>query len=292
MQSAETLTNLQKFLTLLDPSLHLEEMLTNVARQLVEMFEVDHSGVLFFGYDDIQGEVIAEYPPQGAVGLKLSLLDYPLVDQLKAELKPIAVFDAQNDPIMGNVQATMRLLGIQSILIIPLIVKNHLIGGLGLDAMREPRHFSQAEIELCQVIGRQIAVAVDYARALEAAEESQRQAQTLRRVNRVLSETLNLDQILPLILEQLEQVIPSDGSSIYLLIEGGIQVKAWRGEYSPYKAQEIISVDELWGISEVVRRKVPVFVSNVEQQPGWKFVTDGPIKSWLGIPLIVDIISI
>lgn len=286
MQSAETLTDLQKFLTLLDPSLRLEEMLTNVARQLVEMFEVDHSGVLFFGYDDIQGEVIAEYPPQGAVGLKLSLLDYPLVDQLKAELKPIAVFDAQNDPIMGNVQATMRLLGIQSILIIPLIVKNHLIGGLGLDAMREPRHFSQAEIELCQVIGRQIAVAVDYTRALEAAEESQRQAQTLRRVNRVLSETLNLDQILPLILEQLELVIPSDGSSIYLLIEGGIQVKAWRGEYSPYKVQEIIAVDELWGIAEVVRRKVPIFVPDVEQQPDWKFVTDGPIKSWLGIPLI------
>ena len=78
MQSAETVANLQKFLSLLDPSLHLEEMLTNVARQLVEMFKVDHSGVLFFGYDDVEGEVVAEYPDHGAVGLRLSLIGYPL----------------------------------------------------------------------------------------------------------------------------------------------------------------------------------------------------------------------
>ncbi len=57
-----TLDQLQKFLTLLNPSLNLNDMLTNVARQLVEMFEVDHSGVLFFGETDIEGLVIAEYP--------------------------------------------------------------------------------------------------------------------------------------------------------------------------------------------------------------------------------------
>jgi GAF domain-containing protein len=288
MQSVETLANLQKFLTLLDPSLHLEEMLTNVARQLVEMFGVDHSGVLFFGFDDIEGEVVAEYPAYGVVGVKLSLIDYPLVDQLKVEQKPIAVLEAQRDPIMGNVRANMRNLGIQSILIIPLVVRDRLIGGLGLDAIQAPRNFTQDEIELCHVIGRQIAVAVDYARALEAAEESQRQAQTLRRVNRVLSETLNLDEILPLILEQLEKVIPSDGSSIYLLVEGGIQIKAWRGRYSPFQAQQIIPIDHLWGISEIVRDKIPVLVSNTDDHPYWKVDMGSPIKSWLGLPLIVQ----
>jgi serine phosphatase RsbU (regulator of sigma subunit) len=287
MQSAETLINLQKLLALLDPSLHLGEMLTNVARQLVEMFEVDHSGVLFFGYDDIEGEVVAEYPAQGALGLKLSLFDYPLVDQLKVEQKPIPVLDAQHDPIMGNVRLTMQVLGIKSILIIPLVVKDRLIGGLGLDVIHESRCFSQDELELCEVIGKQIAVAVDYARTLAAVEESQRQAQTLREVNRVLSETLNLDEILPLILEQLEKVVSSDGSSIYLLVEGGIQVKAWRGVYSPYKAQVVIPVEDLWGIAEVVKHKSVVSVLDTANHPQWRVLTDSPIKSWLGIPLVV-----
>jgi GAF domain-containing protein len=288
MQSAETVANLQKFLSLLDPSLHLEEMLTNVARQLVEMFKVDHSGVLFFGYDDVEGEVVAEYPAHGAVGLRLSLIGYPLVDQLKAEQKPIAVLDAQHDPIMGNVRTVMRDLAIQSILIIPLIVRDRLIGGLGLDAIRSSRSFSPAELELGQVIGRQIAVAVDYARALAAAEASQQQAQTLRRVNRVLSETLNLDDILPLILEQLEKVIPSDGSSIYLLVERGVQVKAWRGGYSPFPAQQIIPVDQLWGISEIVKQRTPVLVPHTVDHPHWVAQPNSPIKSWLGLPLIVQ----
>jgi GAF domain-containing protein len=287
MQSAETLTNLQKFLKLLDPSLRLEEMLTNVARQLVEMFEVDHSGVLFFGNEDLEGIIVAEYPAQNLIGVKFPLTNYPLVDQLKAEQKPIAVFKAQEDPLMGDFRVSMRNLGIQSILIIPLIVKDKLIGGLGLDAISQPRHFSPDELELCHIIGKQIAVAVDYTRALEAAEESQRQAQTLRQINRVLSETLNLDEILPLILEQLEQVIPFDGSSIYLIIESGIQVKAWRAPYSPYKEQQVIPVDELWGISEIVKHKTPVLVSNTDEHPNWKIDQYSPIKAWLGIPLIV-----
>lgn len=287
MHSAETLTNLQKFLTLLNSSLNLNEMLTQVARQLVEMFEVDHSGVLFFGEADVEGRVIAEYPHQGAVALKVPLTNYPLMERLKLERQPIPVVDAQNDPGMGSARPTMRLLGIKSIVIIPLVVQDKLVGSLSLDAIRAPRTFSPTELALCHIIGNQIAVAVDYTRALEAAETSRRQAQTLHEVNRVLSESLDPDEILPLILDQLQKVIAADGSSIHLLVNDGVQLMACRGAYTPYRVRQIFPLSELWGAQEIIKHKRPILLSNTREHEHWKMYPGSPIRSWMGLPLSV-----
>ncbi len=287
MQSAETLANLQKFLTLLDSSLHLNEMLTNVARQLVEMFNVDHSGMLLFGENDDSGEVIAEYPPQGAVGLRVPLLRYPLSDKLKVDHKPAAVLHAQTDPQMGSARPVMRSLGIQSILIIPLVVRGKIVGSLSLDAMHAPRQFSGEELALCQVIGNQIAVAVDYTFSLVAVENSHHRAETLRQVNRALSQSLELDEVLPLILEQLEQVLSVSGSSIFLRVSNGIQLRAWRGRRKPLSTDEIIPLERLWGASEIFNHQQAIFIPNTREHPRWTVGKDDAIECWLGVPLVV-----
>lgn len=287
MHSAETLANLQKFLALLNPTLNLNEMLANVARQLVEMFEVEHSGVLFFGEQDLEGKVIAEYPNQGAVALKVPLTDYPLMERIKVERKPMAVLDAQNDPAMGSARPTMRALGIQSIVIIPLVVQNKMVGSLSLDAIRAARTFTGAELELCHIIGNQIAVAVDYTRALEIAETSRRQAQTLSEVNRVLGESLDPDDILPLILEQLHKVISADGSSIHLLVPGGVQLVANRGSYDIFPVGQTIPLAELWGTRQIIKHKKTILLNHTNDHPHWQADPDSPIKSWLGLPLSV-----
>lgn len=287
MQSAETLANLQKFLTLLDPSLNLSEMLTNVACQLVEMFNVDHSGMLLFGEDDEIGEVIAEYPSQGIVGLQVTLIRYPLIDNLKTDQKPVAILSAQTDPQMGSAREVMRSLGIHSILIMPLVVRGKIVGSLSLDAMRAPRQFSEQDLALCQVIGNQIAVAVDYTFSLQAVENSHRRAETLRQVNRALSQSLDLDEVLPLILEQLEQVLPVSGSSIFLRVGDGIQLRAWRGRRKPLASDEIIPLQKLWGASEIFNHQEAILITNTRDHPRWTIGKDDAIECWLGVPLVV-----
>jgi serine phosphatase RsbU (regulator of sigma subunit)/putative methionine-R-sulfoxide reductase with GAF domain len=287
MESAETLANLQKFLELLNPSLNLNDMLTAVATQLVEMFEVDHSGMLLFSEHDQSGSVIAEYPAHGAVGLNVPLTDYPLLEQLRVEKKPIAILSAQTDPLMGQAQSVMRQLGIQSILIIPLVVRNRILGSLSLDAIKRPRQFSKQELELSGIIGNQIAVAVDYTFSLAAVESSRQQAQTLREVNRALSQLLDLDEVLQLILEQLEKVLPVGGSSIYLRVADGIQLKAWRGRRKPMADYAHIPLNKLWGASELFHQKQALLIPKTREHPNWTISSDSAIESWLGVPLVV-----
>jgi sigma-B regulation protein RsbU (phosphoserine phosphatase) len=287
MKSAETLANLQKFLELLNPSLDLNDMLTVVARQLVEMFKVDHSGMLLFGEQDTEGQVIAEYPAYGVVGLSVPLTGYPLMERLRTEKKPIAIINAQNDPLMGQAQSTMQQLGIQSILILPLVARNKILGSLSLDVIESHREFSEQELELSAIIGNQIAVAVDYTFSLEAVKFSRQQAHTLSEVNRVLSQSLNLDEVLQLILEQLEMVLPVGGSAIYLRVEDSVQLKAWRGRRKPMVNYDRIPLDKLWGISELFQQQQAILISNTRRHPHWTVSQDSAIESWLGLPLMV-----
>ena len=275
-------------MALLNPSLELEEMLTEVAQQLVTMFGVDHSGVVLFDDDHRAGVVVAEFPSQGNVGLRVQLTDYPIFDQLKQKQHPIGVIDAQHDPGMGNAQTIMQKLGITSIAIIPLIIGGKMIGSLSLDLIGETRQFAWQELSFYQVIGNQIAVAIDYTRALKTAEENYRQTQTLREINRILSESLDLDQSLILILEQLENVIPVDSSSIYLLDDDHIRLKAYRGENNTTYAKQNIPIDRLWGVSEIVKTRAPVLVNNTKDHQDWNRHTGQSIKSWLGAPLIAN----
>jgi sigma-B regulation protein RsbU (phosphoserine phosphatase) len=288
MNSAQTLANLQKFLILLDPSLNLTEMLTGVARQLVEMFGVDHSGMLRFGEEDLVGEVIAEYPPQGALGLTVPLNDYPLVDRLKTEKKPLAVLDAQHDPMMGQARATMRLLGIKSILIIPLVVKHKLVGSLSLDVSDDVRSFTEDELSLCHIIGNQIAVALDYTRALELAEAARIQADTLRQAAATLNATLHLDEVLERILAQLQRVIPCDSASIILREQETFRIVAARGFSDSRRVVGMtFNFADRPHFQEIARTGRPLVIPDTGQY-GWDRQGPTTINSWLGAPLLVS----
>ncbi len=221
------------------------------------------------------------------MALKVPLTEYPLMDRMKVERKPLQVEDAQNDPGMGSARPTMRLLGIRSIVIIPLVVQDKLVGSLSLDAVRQPCCFTPADLELCAIIGKQIAVAVDYTRALETVEAHRRQAETLYEVNRVLSESLDPDEILPLILEQLHRVISADGSSIHLLKGDDVEIVAYRGTHQPVQRHQNMLLQNLWGTREVIQCKAPVLLADTRTHAQWQSLPGSPIKSWMGVPLSV-----
>ncbi len=282
------LTNLQKLLSLLDPNLNSTEMLNHVIAQVIEMFEVSYASLIRFEADQDSGLIIAEYPSRNSVGRTIPLKNYPLIQELISTQKPISVLDAQNDPIMGVVRRAMQTLEVKSLLMIPLIVRGKLIGGLSLEMIRTERQFTSKEIEMTALIANQIAVTIDYTDVHETIEQSHQESEILQQVNQRLGETLDLNEVLPLILEQLEQVLSVDGSSIYLLLDENVQLKARRGGYSPFLDQQIIPVNKLWGVSQVVQTKEALLINDTENHPNWEKYSGSPIRAWLGIPLVAN----
>ncbi len=148
-------------------TLDLQTVLTRACQKLVENFKVNHSGVMLFDDERAFGQVMAEFPLQSAAGIRVSLEGYAAVQHIIQTAHPLAIYDAQHDPLMEHVWEVMRSLGVLSIMIVPLVIKDRVIGTFGLDVTTALRRFEPAEIELAQTIAVQLAMAIDNARWLQ-----------------------------------------------------------------------------------------------------------------------------
>ncbi len=200
-------------------SLNLKDILQNTAKQMVELLQVDHSGILAFDQDQEWGNVLAEYPDRGATSESFSLKGYKAAERIIAVPKPLMIEDARNDPLFAAVQDTIRRLDIHSMLILPLVVKGKTIGSIGLDAIGKPRSFRQDEISLAQAIADQVSVAIENARLFEDEHRQRQVNETLREISQVIGSTLELDDVLKRILGQLKKVIDCQAAAILLIDE-------------------------------------------------------------------------
>ncbi|MBI4630980.1 MAG: GAF domain-containing protein, partial [Chloroflexi bacterium] len=289
---AENMETLQRLLTTLASSLGLDQVLERTCQAATELFKVDHSGLVFFDDQFVQGRVEAEYPALGAVGTRVQLRGVPGVENFIATRKPLIVNDVADAESFGPVHDIWLGLGIRSIMVVPIISKGNLLGSFSLDAIQHPRQFTREEVELCETFAAQVAVAIGNAR-LFAAEARQRQkAETLREAALALTITLEPKEIFERILSELQKVVPYDSASIQLLKGDRLEIIDGRG---------FPNLSNLLGLSfpvngdnpnrEVLQRKAPFIVpdasavySDFLREP---HVQSG-IRGLLGVPMLVS----
>ncbi|HSJ59332.1 MAG TPA: GAF domain-containing protein [Anaerolineae bacterium] len=110
--------------------------------------------------------------------------------------------------------------GIRSWLGVPLLFGDRLIGMIALDK-REGGFYTDEHAELARAFAAQAAIAMENANLFEAEREQRELAEALRQATAAVSSTLDLDQILDEILEQVDRVIPGDAVNV-TLIEGDV----------------------------------------------------------------------
>jgi PAS domain S-box-containing protein len=169
----------------------------------------------------------------------------------------------------------------------PLIARDQAIGFLVLDKVT-PNFYQGAHAEALAAFAPQAAIAIANARLYEAEQERRQTAEALRELAEVVSSTLEADEVLRLILEQLQRVVPYDTASIQLLRDGQLTIIGGRG---------FANLERVLGSSfsttgdnpnaEVVRRRAPLIVADA--QAAYSEFRQEPythIRSWLGVPLL------
>jgi signal transduction histidine kinase len=171
----------------------------------------------------------------------------------------------------------------------PIRAKERVVGVLSVVG-EMGRQFKAEEVTLLASIADEVGVAVENARLYDAERTRRHQADTLLRVASTVGSTLELDQVLVRVLDQLRQVVDYDSASVQLLEEGELQIIAGQG---------FTDTEQVLGI---------VFPRS-EEFPNWKVVDEGrplnladapvlyPVlrqpphshtRSWLGVPLCVQ----
>ncbi|MBN1485792.1 MAG: PAS domain-containing protein [Chloroflexia bacterium] len=139
-------------------------------------------------------------------------------------------------------------------------------------------------------------VAIDISKRKEMERAGQQQADMLNALYEtalVLNSTLELDQVLDLILRQLRQVIPYDSASIQRLREDQLEIVACQGWGEPEKIVGLVfPLTPGFPNHRVVQSKQPLAIEDAAGvYPVFGEQADiygsGHIRSWLGVPLIV-----
>jgi GAF domain-containing protein len=162
-------------------SLELRQVMDRVCRAAVEFFQADHSGLVLFEETFDYGAVVAEHPPDlQAVGIRIPLRGVPDEERLLKRREPLVIQDVATREGLGPVKnILLDRLNIQSTIIIPVVVKDKLLGSFSIDAVGRQRQFTPQEVELAGSFAAQVAVAIDHARLFAETQTRARLLTTL-----------------------------------------------------------------------------------------------------------------
>lgn len=159
-QRARRLASMNQISAMLSSTLERDTVLNSVAELLVDLFEVEHCGVVLINSEDQLGTVVSEYPNTGSVGYRLDLNESPLFERITQANEPV-ILNLERDLIEDAIRKGMERVGSRKTLIIPLIARDRVIGSIGLDSSNADFEFAEGDLETVVTIAGQVAIAIN-----------------------------------------------------------------------------------------------------------------------------------
>jgi len=212
------LTTLLSISNAISSTLQLEEMIPIIAEQWVNAIGVE--GCALSQYDREADAVItwlgwssSNLDKSTMPGTIYLLNDYPATRQVLGSRTPFITYtkDPNSDP---SETALMRDKGIASLLMLPLVAGDQVIGLVELYDS-EDMEFSDADIHLCVAMADQVAVAIQNAMRYKELERHLTEQTALREAGQLITSSLDLGTILSILAEQL--AIMMDATSTYII---------------------------------------------------------------------------
>jgi K+-sensing histidine kinase KdpD len=117
-----------------------------------------------------------------------------------------------------------------SMLSVPVVARDEVIGVMNVQTV-QPHDFGREEIDFLQTIANQVAGIIEKGRLQRESDRKLREVSALFEVSNVLTSTLDLDEVLSLIVDRLVRVYPGASGAILLREEGeAVRERARTGE--------------------------------------------------------------
>ena len=288
-QRAEEAEALLKIGQAVGASLELERVLKAVVDEMARSLGVTQSSFILFDRTRRFGYVAAEYqahPDDTASRVRIPLDGNPLIARLVEERRPVAVADPKNDPLTRPMRDVVDLRRIQSMLVVPLVVRGEVVGAIDLDATDKPRVFREDEIRLCQLLANQAAAAMENASLYADLRRRSENLARLNEVGRLLSGQLATDEVMRAAVEAGVRLLEAPFCGLFMA-EGSAppRLRTWAGEGPPLSADEA-------GLSRLLeqpwRERRPLLVEDLGEDSRFlisEVMALSPYRSVVAVPL-------
>ena len=159
------------------------------------------------------------------------------------------------------------------------------------------RSFSQADAALLGQFATQAAIAIQNARLLEAERQHRELAEALEEAARAVNSTLDVDQVLDRILEQVERIIEGDAFNIMLIEDGIARIARSRGYdllHLPYSLSDVaVPVDAYPSLMTMRETGESIVIPDTAVDPNWTS-PEGPEwrRSYVAAPIRVGNVTV
>jgi signal transduction histidine kinase len=280
LQKPETYAALLEMSHALSSTLHLRELLKLLTQRTAAACNADVCSIFLW---DPPGERVIPMMSQTATGRPLHRLwehfkrlgslsgdEIPALIATVQGRAPAVIEDPANSPLVPRPWVDMFRL--KSVLSVPLIRQDKVIGGLILHQMEAGKGFNEEQVFLASTIASQVALAIENAKLFEATRERLRESETLLAVSRSVSSTLDLKETLQRVAREAALAAAADSSGAYLLdpAQGVIRPFAshnlpdWVAE--PFRRNPL-SLRGFPLVQEAFDTRAPVYSNDVPSDP-------------------------
>lgn len=285
---------LQAIAATLNSTLNLDEVLDNVLGMLKNVLPYDVADIAFIengvskivrhqGYEQFQATAAINV-------IHLTIANTPNLKRMFDTHQPLVIADTYQE---AGWRQFPGLEWIRSLAGMPIVLEGACIGFLHVNS-REPGFYKPAHGQRLQAIAAHVANAVRNARLYEAERKRRQLAETLRQSTAVLNSTLALNELLNNILEQLSHALDFDSASVQQRSGDDMVLRAARGFTRPDKLIDLaIPIGVKSPNFHVIAAQKPLAYADVTvefphfQQDAGTYQS-GHIRSWLGVPLVVN----
>ncbi|MEM7345844.1 MAG: GAF domain-containing protein, partial [Chloroflexota bacterium] len=203
--------------------------------------------------------------------------DFPLVYEERVTASNNASLKRKNAWIPGD------------LLFIPLTdAEGTIIGLITVENPNNDQRPTLSSIQVLEIFANYAATAIENARLFELELERRRLADTLRGVAETISSTLDFDQLLNLVLDELTKVIKCHSVSVQRLDESDLRIIGGQGWIDSQQVMGItFSMEDDNPNRLVIETQEPIIVADVQDTYPAMFAQPphDQIRGWLGVPL-------
>lgn len=274
-------------------SLDLTSALTSILTELAQALDVPQGAIALLDEHREYLTIVTDYYPPDRVsvlGQTFSAINNPATEYTLARRLPLAISDVDADERLEAVRELMRARNVASILLVPLIVREQVIGTLGLDAFT-PRVFNAEEIALAQNVAAAASQALDNAQLYSDLEMERAYLLLANDAGRVLAAQVSMKGVIDAALSLAPRIGALDG--YVLVLDQGTPL--YFETTSPLAlrwtdSQRLEFADRLiqYGIEkEALETRQPVIVYDTTTDPRWYHAPDSGVDASIGSIIVV-----
>jgi signal transduction protein with GAF and PtsI domain len=278
------LRSFQEISKILSSTLAVDEVLDQIVRQVTEVMNLKGATIRLVNPKTNRLELVAahglseKYLKKGPVDL-----DKSITEALSG--RPVAIFDAVNDPRMQYPQEAKEE-GIATLVAIPMVAKGKVIGVLRL-VTAEPREFTMEEVDFACAVAEMGAQAISNAKMYEARTMELNFLKGLLEVSKAVNSALDVKKVLSLLVKTVTTALDIKGAGVRLLDETRLRLElvASYGLSDRYINKGPVGTDK--SVIDAMMGKA-VSIYEVDSDPRATYVKESVeegIKSILSVPI-------